>query len=184
RVPLLVTNFFVFEVMFLNRLAAALAQVPRAATGKPHPIATLGKVVAIGAIVAIASSFRPVLPEPTTEGVLRALGDWAHRPPASIVLAPFLSFSGPIVAHSPRELALSLVPPFAIVVGLLLAVLSSDTAFEEAAIAQSETLKQKIDLIRRTGRMSQPTKARPAPIELPETAGPVLALAWKNYLAV
>ncbi len=184
RWPILCTNFLVFEAMFLNRLVAALAQCPRPATGEPHWTARAGRLVAIAVLVGIAVSFRPFNLATAEGGLLGVAAQWANREPAVWVLAPFRSFAGPVLARTPVELAHALVAPGGIVLGLLAVVLASKVPFEETALGQSELLKQRIDFIRRTGRLRSHGPVRPAPFSLPLDAGPVLALAWKNYLAI
>lgn len=184
RWPMLATNLLVFETLFLNRLVAGLAQCPRPATGRPHWTAHVGKVVAILVLAAIAASFRPFEFDGSPGSILKGFADWANRAPASWALAPFRAFAGPVLAHSPAELLRALVVPGAIDLGLLAAVLFSNVPFEEHALSQSELLKQRIDFIRRTGRVRAQGKVRPAPIPLDPDGGPVIALAWKNYLAI
>ncbi len=185
RGALFATNFLVLEALFLDRLVAALARVPRATTGRPHPAALAGKGVAIVVLVAIAASFRPVSIEPSMHAILGALATWASREPAHAALAPFRAFAGPALATSREDLLRALVVPGSIVLGLLALVLFTNVAFEETAVGVSENLRNRIDQIRRTGRLSRFVgRALPAPIPLPEASGPVLALAWKNYLGI
>ncbi len=185
RGGIVVMNLLLFNAIFLNRMAAGLAQCPRPATGRPGLAAHAGKAAAIGVIAAIVLSFRPRPIEPSLDSILGMLGAWANTPPARYVLVPFRAFAAPAVAHPGPELVLALALPFGILVFLAACVLLSNVAFEETAVVQSESLKQRIDFIRRTGRINQQKgKVKKAPIPLPAFSGPVLALAWKNYLAV
>jgi hypothetical protein len=178
-------NLLVLEAIFLDRLSAALVQCPRPATEKPPWWSHLGKVVAILVIGAIAASFRPVQLEPSFGSIISAVAAWGNREPACWVLAPFRAFAQPALAHSVPELLSALALPGAIVLGLLAFVLLSNVPFEESALGASELLKQRIDLIRRTGKLRQNKgPVRAAPVSLAPRGGPVLALAWKNYLGI
>ncbi len=178
-------NLLVLEALFLDRLAAALVQCPRPATGKPHWGSHVGKGVAVLVIAAIALSFRRVRIEPSFGSIMEAVATWGNREPACWVLAPFRAFARPALAHSLPELLGTLALPVSIVLGLFAYVLFSNVPFEEAALGASELLKQRIDLIRRTGKLRQNKgPVRAAPVSLSPRGGPVLALAWKNYLGI
>jgi hypothetical protein len=183
----IVGGVLALEVLFLNRLAAALARVPRGAKGRPGIASHVGRGLALLALVLLGLSLRRLdwsgFPEKIdlTAASLRACADTA---PASWVLMPFEALIRPALARTPGELLAALPIPAGVILAYYLWIVHGGVLFEEAALGASEAKKKRLELFSRTGTLAVKTTAAKAPFPLAPTGPRLVGLAWKNYLGI
>lgn len=178
----LVGMWLAFNASFLHRLGAALTLVPDG-SGLRHRLPLfLGRALVGTLLISLVVSFRPLeRTDPT--GVEEALFEWSQRAPASWAILPFRLILRPALAPDLATFLGALPGSVALVLGLYVWVVRRDAAFEEAAVASSQTFYRKVQAWRRAGRfVATREKADPAPFALAWSGRVVPALVWKNFL--
>ena len=105
-------------------------------------------------------------------------------PPAAIVFYPVKLAFAPVMLRDPGPWALALVQALLLLALHVWWVLSSDSAFEEAAAEASEHRAKQLEQMRaqRGGRSSVAVKSKRRSIPLSATGLPAMAIVWKNAL--
>lgn len=98
-------------------------------------------------------------------------------------LLPFRVLLAPLAAAPGWAFAAALAPALALLGAMLLWVLATNSAFEEAAIAASARLAQRVELMRsRRAGVATAVPKRTRAIPLAPTGAPAVALLWKNAM--
>ena len=109
-----------------------------------------------------------------------------QSPTALRVLYPFHLVTAPEFAPSVSAWAVAMLPAIAIVLAHVWWVLRSDAAFEEAAALASARLATRMAAMRnrRTVTAEPPVGAKTKTIALASTGAPIVAIVWKNAIAL
>ena len=117
---------------------------------------------------------------------LRGILTFFQSPGVRTVLAPFHLVTAPSFARSVDAWVAAMPPALAIVALHALWVLRTDAAFEEAAALASAEQAKRIDAIRsrRSMSLAAPSVKGTGTIALAPTGLPVVAILWKNAIAI
>jgi len=177
--------WILFSTLFLHRLGAALTRataLEHGWIGMRHRMVTLLVVAAVLVIAAMtvtgqAASFRASVQQGGPAGVLDGLSVIASSPPLSVALWPIRALLRPVFEPAPDKWALAMLPAIAILVSSYLWVMTSDHAFEQAAVEASARRARRFSLAGDAGGQSPPRRwTLPLPIDGKRTD----ALVWKN----
>ncbi len=116
---------------------------------------------------------------------LTTIVTFLKAPGVQKVLFPFHLIVAPLFAPDVQAWALAILPALAIVLLHVFWVLRSDAAFEEAAAMASTKLAERLNAIRsRRTALEPPTTAGNKTFSLKPTGWPVVAIVWKNVIAL
>jgi hypothetical protein len=116
---------------------------------------------------------------------LKSILQFFESPGVRTALYPFRLVIAPSFAKSASAWALAMLPALGIVLLHVWWVLRSDAAFEEAAAMASTAQAKRIEAIRsRRTTLQPPTSAGTRTIALAPTGWPVMAIVWKNAIAL
>ncbi|HVV00901.1 MAG TPA: hypothetical protein VHH88_06030, partial [Verrucomicrobiae bacterium] len=146
-------------------------------------------VVAL-AVTGIALWVRHALPQLAPPRDISDLKDYARQVfetvPVKALLFPWRLVVRPFLSTDATTFALAFLPALAVLGFHYVWVTGSDVAFEEASIAASERLAQKIAAIRSGNwrEAGRKLKRKRAPFELRPHGFPFVAFVWKNLISV
>ena len=183
----------IFTTLNLHRMGEALTRASnveyRAAGENKKRIAGLFAVVVLMAFVAMLV-IEPLSRLDAPDGnnpfaFLTSIATFLKAPGIQTVLFPFHLIVAPSFAPGIRAWALAMLPALAIVLLHVFWVLRSDAAFEEAAAMASTKLAERLNAIRsRRTALEPPTTAGTKTFTLKPTGWPVVAIVWKNAIAL
>ncbi|HXD22671.1 MAG TPA: putative ABC exporter domain-containing protein, partial [Gemmatimonadaceae bacterium] len=184
----------IFTTLNLHRMGAALSrasQVEYRAAGQRRKAAgkAFGFVFVMAFTAAVVAGVMSSMGAPTSGGILGLMqrvlpffqSAGAHR-----ILYPFHLVTAPAFAPTAGAWAIAMLPALGIILAHVWWVLRSDAAFEEAAALASARLATQLATIRSRRTLA----AVPAPsaatktIALAATGAPVVAIVWKNAIAL
>ena len=180
-----------FTALSLHRLGAALVQV-EPITGGRRTVRLAARAMSIALAVTFVAGLVPALRAiPSMEGgTAHTLLAAVTVPPSSWALAPFALLMAPISASGTAAWRVAFASVLAVIVVHLAWVLSTNVRFEEAAATASTELAQRIAAIRARRSVSGATapaataKSVRHRIPLRPTGNPMIALVWKNTMAL
>jgi hypothetical protein len=189
-----VLSFWVmFSTVNLHSLGAALVRARVAqgglASDRQRRLARiLGTIITIPILLAFLGPMmnsRGFGGDDTAGGAVSGFVNLLSTPTAHVLLAPFRFIAAPTFAHTASQW-LSVFPvALAICVVHLWWVMSADTRFEEAAAAASERRARQIEAMRsRRGSAVLQSTSATRTIALSARGHPVIAIIWKNTLAL
>ena len=183
----------IFTTLNLHRMGEALTRASnveyRAAGNNKKRVAGLFAVVVLMAFVALLV-IEPLSRLDAPDGdnpfaFLTSIVTFLKAPGIQKVLFPFHLIVAPSFAPNIQAWALAMLPALAIVLLHVFWVLRSDAAFEEAAAMASTELAKRIDAIRsRRTTLEPPTTIGSKTFTLAPTGWPVVAIVWKNVIAL
>ena len=105
--------------------------------------------------------------------------------PLAYLLTPFRMVVAPFLSPTMGQFFTALVPALAIMGLHYWWVMKFDVAFEEASLAKSKELAEKVAAMRAGNWQAarKPAKAKRQPFQLRTTGYPALALLWKNLIS-
>jgi len=177
-----------FSTLFLQRLGAAMtraAAIEHGWAGLRRRKATLLVAVAVLAVAVMtiarqAAAFRASVHLGGPAGALDGLSQIASAPPLAWALWPIRALLRPVFERGLANWALAMLPAIAILAASYLWVMTSDHAFEEAAVEASA----------RRARRLAPAGGRPAALPSRRWSVPMRplgrpgdALSWKNLVS-
>jgi hypothetical protein len=116
---------------------------------------------------------------------LTTIVTFLKAPGVQKILYPFHLIVAPSFAPTVQAWALAMLPALGIILLHVFWVLRSDAAFEEAAAIASTKLAQRLDAIRsRRSGLEPPATAGNKTFKLAPTGWPVIAIVWKNAIAL
>jgi ABC-2 type transport system permease protein len=184
----------IFTTLNLHRMGVALSrasQIEYRAAGQMRKWAekAFGFVLIMSIMAVIMAGVTSSMQVPTSGNPLAFVSDlipFFQSPLARRVLYPFHLVTAPAFAPSPSAWAVAMLPALAIVLAHVWWVLRSDAAFEEAAALASARLATRIAAIRaRRAVIAEPQAgAKTKTIALASTGAPVVAVVWKNAIAL
>jgi ABC-2 type transport system permease protein len=183
----------IFTTLNLHRMGEALTRasnVEYRAAGKNskrivRTVAVLLFVVFVGMLVIEPIAALKAPDEPNPFAFLTTILEFFKAPGVQTVLYPFHLIIAPSFAPNVNAWALAMLPALAIVLLHVFWVLRSDAAFEEAAAMASTEMAKRIDAIRtRRTTLEPPTTAGTKTFTLASTGWPVMAIVWKNAIAL
>jgi len=183
----------IFTTLNLHRMGEALTRASNAeyrAAGK-----NTKRVARVFAAVVLMTFVAMLVIEPlnslqspdekTPFAFLTGIMKFFQAPGVQKVLYPFHLIIAPSFAPNARAWALAMLPALAIVLLHVWWVLRSDAAFEEAAAMASTELAKRVDAIRsRRTTLEPPATAGSRTFTLASNGWPVIAIAWKNAIAL
>ena len=189
-----VSVWVMFTTLSLHRMGEALHRASlgeyRAAGQKPKWFAKVFATV-IGLAVFFALLAVPLSKIGSPDGknplaFLKNILAFLESPGVRTVLYPFHLVIAPAFAKTIAAWATAMLPALGIVALHLFWVLNSDAAFEEAATLASTERARKIDAMRsrRTVQFDRDGSDVKKTISLSPTGIPVVAIVWKNALAL
>jgi putative ABC exporter len=137
------------------------------------PLAALGAAFAIVA-VALVRTFAVAPVENITDGFER-LGAVSMTGASHIALWPFMALAQPLFTTTPQRFVRALAAAMAILAALVVWMLRTDEAFQEAAALAAARRAEKAQ-----ARQSRPIRARATGLSLALTGRPEPAFFWKN----
>ncbi|HVX41202.1 MAG TPA: putative ABC exporter domain-containing protein [Gemmatimonadaceae bacterium] len=180
-----------FSTLSLHRLGAALVRSSwreHGAAGRHRhrwSILVFGAaVLAIAAAVVRGWSILRFAAGPAA--FFRTLGVVLARPPARWGLYPFLLVVQPTFAHTTAQWVSRMLPALAVLALHAWWVLSSNAAFEDAAIEASAERARRLEAMRsrRTGTARAAPRKATGTLALASSGHPALAIFWKNMLCL
>ncbi len=184
----------IFTTLNLHRMGVALSrasQVEYRAAGQMRKWIgkAFGFVLIMALTAAIMVGVTSSMDVPNSDNPLAFLASalkYFESPGARRVLYPFHLVTAPAFATSTSTWAAAMLPAIAIVLAHVWWVLRSDAAFEEAAALASAQLATRIAAIRsrRTVTAEPQAGAKTKTIALASSGAPVVAIVWKNALAL
>lgn len=180
--------WILFSTLFLHRLGAALtraAALEHGWAGVRRRIVTLlivatVLVLAAMTVVAQAASFRESVRRGGPAGVLEGLSIIAGSPPLSIALWPLRALLHPVFEQAFAQWVIAVLPAIAILGLSYLWVMTSDHAFEEAAVEASARRAQRVAV---AGGSVERTTSHRWSLPLAPAGRRTDALTWKNMLS-
>ncbi|HUF31020.1 MAG TPA: putative ABC exporter domain-containing protein [Gemmatimonadaceae bacterium] len=182
--------WLLFGTLHLHQLGASLVRAGMlehgAAGARRHWLAVLvfsGVVLALG--VSVVARADVIAAAAGTMDTLRAIGAALQQGPAQVVLAPLRMLIEPAVASSLADWVLALPLALLVAAAHLGWVLTSDVAFEEAAVEASERHARRLASWRDgRGRHDVPKGAVRTRLTLAPRGHPAFAILWKNAVAM
>ena len=180
--------WILFSTLFLHRLGAALtraAALEHGWAGVRRRMVTLLIVAAVLALAAVtvvgqATSFRESVQRGGPAGVLDGLSVIAGSPPLSLALWPIRALLRPVFEPVFDKWVIAMLPAIAILAASYLWVMTSDHAFEQAAVEASARRARRFSSAGGTAmRSSFHRWSLPLPLEGRRTD----ALTWKNMMS-
>jgi ABC-2 type transport system permease protein len=189
-----VLSFWVmFSTINLHSLGAALVRARVAeATAASERQRRIARVLGVFISIPIALAFLgPMMTDrrfggdDATGGFFAGIVEVLSSPAAEVILTPFRFVAAPTFATTASQWITAFLPAVAIALLHLWWVMKADTRFEEAAAAASERRARQIEAMRsRRGATVLESKAAVRTISLGSRGHPIMAIIWKNTLAL
>jgi ABC-2 type transport system permease protein len=183
----------IFTTLNLHRMGEALTRasnVEYRAAGQSTKLVARGFIVVLVALFAMLLLLQPLtaLQSPDEKNpfaFLTSILEFFKAPGVQELLYPFHLIVAPSFALNARAWALAMLPAVGIVLLHVWWVLRSDAAFEEAAAMASTQLAKRVDAIRaRRAGLEPPATAGAKTFTLASTGWPIVAIVWKNAIAL
>lgn len=182
--------WFAFSTLGLHLTGASLTRESLTRHGRfgalRRPL-TLAGVVAVVGLLAAWTLWTAKPPPPDTldlEAVAGWLNDLTHQAPLAWVLFPIRAPLRVALAQSGPDFLAALPAAAVVLLAHAAWVVSSDVAFEEAAVEAAEARARRMERRRAgQGRTEVGARARRFRLPLSHRGRPELALVWKNVLA-
>ncbi len=180
--------WILFSTLFLQRLGAALtraAALEHGWAGVRRRMVTLLVVAAVLVLAAMtaagqAASFRDSVHRGGPAGVLEGLSVIAGSPPLSVALWPIRALLRPVFESAFDKWAMAMLPAIGILALSYLWVMTSDHAFEQAAVEASARRARRFSIDGGTGLQSSSHRWS---LPLPRDGRRADALTWKNMVS-
>jgi ABC-2 type transport system permease protein len=193
-VPLSALSVWViFTTLNLHRMGEALTRasnVEYRAAGQNKKLVARGFIMLAVVLFVMVLLLQPLTAlqgpdEKNPFAFLTSILELFKAPGVQKLLYPFHLLVAPSFAPNARAWALAMLPAVAIVLLHVWWVLRSDTAFEEAAAVASTQLAKRVDAIRsRRAGLEPPVTAGAKTFTLASTGWPIIAIVWKNAIAL
>ncbi len=183
----------IFTTLQLHRMGVALSrasQVEYRAAGETRKWArkAFGFVLVMAIMAVVMAGVTSAARAPASSNPFAFISNvlpYFESANARIVLYPFHLVTAPAFAPSVSAWGTAMLPALAIVLAHVWWVLRSDAAFEEAAALASAQLATRIAAIRSRRTVAEPqVGAKTKTIALASTGAPIVAIVWKNAIAL
>ncbi len=187
----------IFTTLHLHRMGEALTRasnVEYRAAGQHKKLVARGIVVPVVVLLVVLLVVMLVLEplgalqspdEKNPFAFLTSILEFFKAPGVQKVLYPFHLIVAPSFAPNARAWAFAMLPAAGIVLLHVWWVLRSDAAFEEAAAMASTQLAKRANAIRsRRSTIEPPATAGAKTFALAPTGWPIIAIVWKNAIAL
>ncbi len=183
----------IFTTLQLHRMGVALSrasQVEYRAAGDMKKWAgkAFGFVLVMAIMATVMAGVTSAARAPASSNPLAFISGvlpYFESPSARMVLYPFRLVTAPAFALSVGAWGTAMLPALAIVLAHVWWVLRSDAAFEEAAALASAQLAARVAAMRSRRTVAEPqVGAKTKTIALASTGAPIVAIVWKNAIAL